>query len=82
MEVFWPMIGKGRQIQGKLFYTHLNIEKRAGENHPPLNMDEFIDYDFIYGEVKRKKDGSKGNVSVAPPMILNLILLLLFYNMK
>jgi hypothetical protein len=81
MVVFWPMIGKRRQVQGKLFYTHLNIEKRAGENHPLHNIDEFIDYAFSDGEVK-KKDGSKGNVSVSPPVILNLIVLLLFYNMK
>ena len=34
-----------------------------------------VDFDFVYGEV-RESYGYNGNVSVPPPMILKLMLLL------
>ena len=37
--------------------------------------------EFIYKEVKDKY-GSNGNVSVPPPVILKLMLLLVFYNVR
>ena len=40
-----------------------------------------IDFDFIYGEVADKY-GRNGNVSVPPPVILKLMLLLVFYNVR
>jgi transposase len=40
-----------------------------------------IDFDFIYHEVKDKY-GINGNGSVAPPIILKMMLLLVFYNVR
>ena len=40
-----------------------------------------IDFDFIYGEVKDCY-GGKGNVSVPPPVILKMMLLLILYNVR
>jgi transposase len=40
-----------------------------------------IDFDFIYGEVKDTY-GDNGNVSVAPPIILKMMLLLILYNVR
>ncbi|CAB1056298.1 hypothetical protein D1BOALGB6SA_1034, partial [Olavius sp. associated proteobacterium Delta 1] len=40
-----------------------------------------IDFDFIYNEVKDKY-GINGNESVAPPIILKMMLLLIFYNVR
>ncbi|CAB5169765.1 hypothetical protein D3OALGA1CA_5660, partial [Olavius algarvensis associated proteobacterium Delta 3] len=40
-----------------------------------------IDFDFIYDEVEDAY-GSKGNVSVPPPVILKMMLLLVLYNVR
>jgi transposase len=40
-----------------------------------------VDFDFIYREVADKY-GTRGNVSVPPPVILKLMLLLVFYNVR
>jgi transposase len=40
-----------------------------------------IDFDFIYNEVKDKY-GINGNESAAPPVILKMMLLLIFYNVR
>lgn len=50
-------------------------------NHPLRAINKRIDFDFIYKEVKDKY-GSNGNVSVPPPVILKLMLLLVFYNVR
>ena len=42
---------------------------------------ELIDFDFIYREVE-KTYGKKGNVSVPPPVVLKLMLLLVLYNVR
>ena len=38
-------------------------------------------FDFVYGEVE-KRYGYNGNVSVAPPLIVKLMLLLVLYNVR
>lgn len=67
--------------QGKLFYMGINLEKRIRKNHPLRKIKELIDFDFIYNEVKDKY-GYNGNESVPPPVILKLMLLLVFYNVR
>ena len=42
---------------------------------------EKIDFDFIYAEVKEHY-GANGNVSVPPPVILKMMLLLVLYNVR
>jgi len=44
-------------------------------------VSRLVDFDFVYGEVKDSY-GYNGNVSVAPPMILKLMLLLVLYNAR
>lgn len=67
--------------QGKLFYMGINLEKRIRKNHPLRKIKEFVDFDFVYNEV-RDKYGYNGNESVPPPVILKLMLLLVFYNVR
>lgn len=67
--------------QGKLFCYDVNLEKRLRSDHPLRKINEFVDFDFIYAEVKEKY-GSRGNVSVPPPVILKMLLLLVFYNVR
>lgn len=75
------MMGYQATPQGKLFYANLNIDRRVRPDHPLRKIDQLIDFDFVYKEVADKY-GSNGNVSVAPPVILKLMLLLVFYNVR
>lgn len=75
------MMGYQPPPQSKLFYTGINIDKRVRKDHPLRKIERAIDFEFIYGEVKSTY-GNNGNVSVAPPVILKLILLLVLYNVR
>ena len=75
------MMGIQESPQGKLFYTNINLGKRIRDNHPLRRIDQFIDFDFAYEEVEDKY-GRNGHVSVPPPVILKLLLLLVFYNVR
>jgi len=75
------MMGVQQPPQSSLFYTGINIEKRVRSNHPLRKVNELIDFDFAYNEVKDLY-GNNGNVSVPPPAILKLMLLLVFYNVR
>lgn len=74
-------MGRQDPPQGKLFYANVNLEKRVRASHPLRRVAQLVDFDFIYNEV-RDKYGIKGNVSVPPPVILKLMLLLVFYNVR
>jgi len=75
------MMGFQDPPQGKLFYHNINLEQRVRANHPLRKIEQFIDFDFAYQEVANKY-GQNGNVSVPPPVILKLLLLLVFYNVR
>jgi transposase len=75
------MMGTQDAPQGKLFYTNINLDQRVRANHPLRKIDQLIDFDFAYKEVESTY-GSNGNVSVPPPVILKLMLLLMFYNVR
>lgn len=75
------MMGKQPQPQNSLFYVGLDIDNRVRKNHPLRKVDELIDFDFAYSKVKDCY-GNNGNVSVPPPIILKLMLLLIFYNVR
>lgn len=75
------MMGRQSDTQSKLFYTCLNLEKRIRKDHILRKIAQFIDFDFIYKQVEDKY-GAKGNVSVPPPVILKLMLLLIFYDVR
>ena len=75
------MMGRQPEAQQKLFYTCLNLEKRIRKDHILRKIAKLIDFDFIYKQVEDKY-GNKGNVSVPPPVILRLMLLLILYNVR
>jgi transposase len=75
------MMGQQNGFQEKLFITGFNLDKRIPENHILRKISETIDFDFIYREVKHTY-GAKGNVSVPPPVILKLMLLLFLFNVR
>ena len=63
--------------QNSLFVTGFSLEKRIRQDHPLRKISNVIDFEFIYDEVVDKY-GTRGNVSVPPPVILKLMLLLIF----
>jgi transposase len=64
-----------------LFSYNVQLETRVRKDHPLRNVKKLIDFDFIYKKVE-KTYGSNGNISVPPPVILKLMLLLIFYNVR
>lgn len=75
------MMGRQKRVQNKLFYTKLNLEQRIRSNHILRKVSKYIDFDFVYNEVKNIY-GANGNVSVPPPVILKMMFLLIFYNVR
>ena len=75
------MMGRQSKNQNKLFYTALNLEKRIRKDHLLRAVDKLVDFDFIYKQVEDRY-GVKGNVSVPPPVILKMMLLLILYNVR
>ena len=75
------MMGRERPPQAKLFYTDFSLEARIRADHPLRRVAGAIDFDFVYAEVADRY-GANGNVSVAPPIVLKLMLLLVLYNVR
>ena len=75
------MMGRQPPYQNKLFIAGFNLETRIREDHLLRKIAHHIDFDFIYKEVKDTY-GDNGNVSVPPPVILKMMLLLVLYNVR
>src|SRR5437660_10483376 len=75
------MMGIEEPVQSNLFYTNFNLESRVRSNHPLRKIAKIIDFNFAY-EVVSDCYGPNGNVSVPPPVLLKLMLLLVFYNIR
>jgi transposase len=73
----------GHQLspQNKLFYEGVSLDQRVRQNHPLRKTNAMIDFDFAYAAVKDKY-GYNGNVSIAPPVLLKIMLLMVFYNVR
>jgi transposase len=75
------MMGHQSPYQNKLFIAGFNLEKRIREDHILRKIAQQIDFNFVYREVKDTY-GDNGNVSVPPPVILKMMLLLVLYNVR
>ena len=75
------MMGRQPKVQKKPFYTKFNLDQRVPQNHILRQIAGHIDFDFVYQQV-RDTYGVKGNVSIPPPVILKLMLLLILYNVR
>jgi len=75
------MMGYEGDFQPKLFYHQINLDQRIPRDHLLRRIKEKIDFDFIYKEVKDTYGGN-GNVSIPPPVILKMMLLLILYNVR
>ena len=75
------MMSRQKKVQNQLFYSAINLEQRVRKDHILRKVKTHIDFDFIYNEVKGTY-GFNGNESVPPPVILKMLLLLIFYNVR
>ena len=75
------MMGEDSGFHHKLFYHQINMEQKVPKHHVLRKIKEQIDFDFIYQEV-RDHYGDNGNVSIPPPVILKMMLLLILYNVR
>ena len=75
------MMGFHKPTGNKLFHLGIDLDKRIRADHPLRRIKQTIDFDFIYEEVKDTY-GANGNVSAPPPLVLKLMLLLVFYNVR
>ena len=75
------MMGYQDPPQENIFIYNIYLENRVRKDRPLRRISEVIDFDFIYKEVEDKY-GKNGNVSAPPPVILKLIFLFFFYNVR
>ena len=75
------MMGKQPANEGKLFYYDISVARRIPAKHLLRQIKETIDFAFAYEDVKACY-GVNGNVSVPPPVILKLLLLLFLYDVR
>ncbi len=75
------MMGYAGDFEPKLFYHQVNLDQRVPRDHLLRRIEQKIDFDFIYKEVKDTYGGN-GNVSIPPPVILKMMLLLILYNVR
>ena len=74
------MMGE-RKSEPELFNYAVNLEKRVRCNHPLRQVKAAIDFSFVREEVAHCY-GKKGNESVAPEVILKMMFLLFFDDIK
>jgi hypothetical protein len=70
------MMGRQPNPQQKLFYDRIRLDQRIRSDHVLRQIAQHIDFDFIYSQVLDTY-GANGNVSVPPPVILKMMLLLI-----
>jgi transposase len=80
MEAF-IMMGKQKQVEPKLFYHGVSLDRRLPQNHPLRKIDELVDFNFIRSKVDDLY-GKCGNPSVDPAVILKLMFLTFYENVK
>jgi hypothetical protein len=74
------MMGKEEGKNNKLFWG-FDIGTRVPEEHLLRKLNRVLDLKFLYESVAEKY-GRKGNVSVPPPVIMKMMLLLSLYNVR
>lgn len=75
------MMGKVRRRQEDLFYYGFKLERRVPQEHVLRRVLEKVDFSFVREQV-RDHYGTNGNASEDPIVILKLMFLLFFDNVK
>ena len=75
------MMGKSNQLEPKLFYHGVSLDRRMPQEHPLRKIEQLVDFNFIRSKVADLY-GTVGNESVDPAVILKLMFLLFYENIK
>ena len=75
------MLGKPKKTEPKLFYHGISLERRIPSEHTLRKIKQLVDFDFIRSQVADLY-GNNGNQSVDPAVILKLMFLLFYENVK
>jgi transposase len=75
------MMGKSQKTEPKLFYHGISLERRVPADHPLRRISKLIDFTFVRSGVEELY-GVNGNVSVDPAVILKLMFLLIYEDLK
>jgi transposase len=75
------MMGKSQKTEPKLFYHGVSLERRLPADHPLRRIGKLIDFTFVRSRVEELY-GVNGNVSVDPAVILKLMFLLIYEDVK
>jgi transposase len=75
------MMGPKKKPTEKLFYYNLSLEKRIPEDHVLRRIAEAVDFEFVRFEVAALY-GYNGHESLDPIVIMKLMFLLFFENVK
>ena len=75
------MMGKPNQLEPKLFYHGVSLDRRIPQDHPLRKIKQLVDFKFIRSKVANLY-GTRGNESVDPSVILKLMFLLFYENVK
>jgi transposase len=75
------MMGQSQQIEPKLFYHGLSLERRISQNHILRKVKQLIDFNFIRSQVEPLY-GINGHKSLDPAVILKLMFVSIYYNVK
>ena len=74
-------MGKPNQLEPKLFYHGISLDRRIPQDHPLRKIEQLVDFNFIRSKVADLY-GTRGNESVDPAVILKLMFLLFYENIK
>lgn len=74
------MMGHEPPKEQKLI-CNFRLDKKIPEDHLLRKLNKLLNLDFLYDMVKDKY-GYKGNVSVPPPTLMKMMLLLILYNVR
>jgi transposase len=75
------MMGKSKHVEPKLFYHGFSLESRVPADHILRKVGQLVDFSFVRSQVEYLY-GANGHVSLDPAVILKLMFLLLYYNVK
>jgi transposase len=75
------MMGRSQKTEPKLFYHGVSLERRVPADHPLRRIGKLIDFTFVRCRVEELY-GVNGNVSVDPAVILKLMFLLIYEDLK
>ena len=75
------MMGKQKQREPKLFYHGVSLDRRLPPGHPLRKIDKLVDFKFIRSKVADLY-GKRGNTSIDPAVILKLMFLAFYENVK